>query len=54
MNRSRHRDIEFWHQIMDGQRSNGLAVATYRRKTGNFQGKIFFVIVKHSNTCYNV
>ena len=48
MNRSRRREIEFWRQIMDGQCSNGLPVATYCRKTPNFQGKIFFLL--SSNT----
>jgi transposase-like protein len=34
MKRSRRRGIESWRQIIDGQRSSGLAVASYCRKHG--------------------
>jgi hypothetical protein len=34
MKRSRRRGIESWRQIIDGQRSSGLAVAAYCRKRG--------------------
>jgi transposase-like protein len=34
MKRSRRRGIESWRQIIDGQRSSGVAVASYCRKHG--------------------
>ena len=50
MNRSRRREIEFWHQIMDGQRPNGVAVATLLPQKREFSRQDLFLLSSNTQT----